>query len=102
MGWFSSKKLCSHCNVNKTHQKFEGEVTCPQCESKIIISREAIRRCPVDQTEMVKEDHNGVILDRCTQCKGIWLDCDELEAMQALVNKDSDLATGLVIGMAIG
>ena len=102
MGWFSSKKLCSRCNVNKTHQKFEDAVTCPQCQSEIVISREEIRRCPVDHAEMVKEDHNGIILDRCVECKGVWLDCDELEAMQQLVNKDSDLATGLVIGMAIG
>jgi Zn-finger nucleic acid-binding protein len=102
MSWFSSKKLCSHCNVNKTYQKFEGAITCPQCESKIVASRETIRRCPVDQTEMVKENHSGIILDRCNHCKGVWLDCDELEAMQELAKKDSDLVTGMVIGMAIG
>ena len=101
MNWFSSKKLCSHCNETKTYQKFEGAVTCPQCETKILMSREDVRLCPVDQTAMTKEDHNGIILDRCSKCNGIWLDSDELASMQELAKKDSDFATGMVIGMAI-
>lgn len=79
MSWFSSKKLCSHCNVTKTYQKFEGAVTCPQCETKILISRENIRNCPVDGFAMVKEDYRGIILDRCEKCKGVWLGGNELE-----------------------
>ncbi|OIQ46547.1 MAG: hypothetical protein BM565_11185 [Gammaproteobacteria bacterium MedPE] len=102
MSWFSSKKLCSHCHITKTYQKFEGEVTCPQCETNILISREGIRICPVDQTKMVKEDYKGIILDRCSQCNGVWLDSDELSSMQELAKKDSDFATGMVLGMAVG
>lgn len=101
MGWFNTKKLCSHCKVTKTHQKFEGEVTCPQCESKILIARETARKCPVDHTVMIKEDHKGIIIDRCTKCHGIWLDHDELEALQELVKKDTDYTTGFILGMAM-
>jgi Zn-finger nucleic acid-binding protein len=102
MSWFSSKKLCSHCNTTKTNKKFENAITCPQCESKILMAREGIRICPVDQTEMAKENHKGIILDRCSKCNGVWLDSDELSSMQELAIEDSDFATGMVIGMAIG
>lgn len=101
MGWFSSKKICTHCQVNKTHQKFEGNVTCPACENKIVMARESIRKCPVDKTDMVKEDHQGIILDRCPCCHGVWLDSDELQHMLNMSKSDTNFATGLVIGMAV-
>ena len=33
----------------------------------------------------------GIILDRCTSCKGMWLDADELEKIQQLVEGWEDL-----------
>jgi len=101
MGWFTSKKLCVHCNQNKTSNKFENFDTCTECEKKILMSREGIRICPVDQAKMVKEDHQGIIIDRCEKCNGVWLDNNELKSMQELAQQDSDIATGVVLGMLI-
>lgn len=36
-------------------------------------------RCPNDNTEMQVVTKNGITIDHCTTCKGIWLDRGELE-----------------------
>ncbi|NRA60176.1 MAG: zf-TFIIB domain-containing protein [Psychrobium sp.] len=40
--------------------------------------------CPVECSEMVKEDYLGTIVDLCPQCGGILLDSDELSRIQRL------------------
>jgi len=102
MSWFSSKKLCDHCNAAKTHQVFEGNQTCPECESAILIARESIRVCPVDGNTMEKENVQNIIIDRCPKCQGVWLDHNELESLKLMAQQDSDFATGLAIGIAVG
>ncbi len=35
--------------------------------------------CPVDSTELRMSDREGVEIDYCPQCRGVWLDRGELD-----------------------
>jgi Zn-finger nucleic acid-binding protein len=35
--------------------------------------------CPVDQTTLVMTDRQGVEIDYCPKCRGVWLDRGELD-----------------------
>lgn len=39
--------------------------------------------CPRCQGAMAEETHEGVLIDRCTGCGGVWLDPGELQALTA-------------------
>jgi Zn-finger nucleic acid-binding protein len=44
-------------------------------------------------TRMVKTDKEGVLVDRCNECGGIWLDAGELDALErGKGRKKSELA----------
>ncbi len=36
-------------------------------------------RCPVDGETLVMTDRNGVEIDYCPKCRGVWLDRGELD-----------------------
>lgn len=36
-------------------------------------------KCPIDGTALVIADRNGVEIDYCPQCRGVWLDRGELD-----------------------
>lgn len=36
-------------------------------------------RCPVDETTLVMSERNGIEIDYCPQCRGVWLDRGELD-----------------------
>ena len=36
-------------------------------------------KCPIDGTQLVMTDRNGVEIDYCPQCRGVWLDRGELD-----------------------
>lgn len=36
-------------------------------------------RCPVDNTELMMAERQGVEIDYCPQCRGVWLDRGELD-----------------------
>ncbi|MEJ6393794.1 zf-TFIIB domain-containing protein [Gymnodinialimonas sp. 2305UL16-5] len=36
-------------------------------------------QCPVDGTQLVMSDRQGVEIDYCPQCRGVWLDRGELD-----------------------
>ncbi len=36
-------------------------------------------KCPIDGIELVMSDRNGVEIDYCPQCRGVWLDRGELD-----------------------
>lgn len=38
-------------------------------------------KCPKDGGDLVVETVQGVQIDRCPECQGIWLDAGELEAL---------------------
>jgi len=47
-----------------------------------------MRVCPVDGFTLGVETYEGVEVDRCPHCKGVWLDAGELQAIET--NQDSD------------
>jgi len=40
--------------------------------------------CPVCQASMRETNKNGVLIDVCTQCRGVWLDRGELEKLASV------------------
>jgi Zn-finger nucleic acid-binding protein len=36
-------------------------------------------RCPVDNTELAMSDRQGIEIDYCPKCRGVWLDRGELD-----------------------
>ena len=36
-------------------------------------------KCPIDDTALVMADRQGVEIDYCPKCRGVWLDCGELD-----------------------
>jgi Zn-finger nucleic acid-binding protein len=36
-------------------------------------------KCPVDNSELTISDRQGVEIDFCPQCRGVWLDRGELD-----------------------
>lgn len=36
-------------------------------------------KCPVDQADLVMTERQGIEIDYCPQCRGIWLDRGELD-----------------------
>ncbi|MGH2607856.1 MAG: zf-TFIIB domain-containing protein [Tepidiformaceae bacterium] len=36
-------------------------------------------KCPIDSTELSISDRQGVEIDFCPQCRGVWLDRGELD-----------------------
>lgn len=52
---------------------------------------------PVCQGTMKEVSKGGVLIDTCTQCRGVWLDRGELEKLSSLV---SGTETGSFLGGA--
>lgn len=38
-------------------------------------------QCPVDNTTLVMSDRQGIEIDYCPQCRGVWLDRGELDKL---------------------
>jgi Zn-finger nucleic acid-binding protein len=36
-------------------------------------------QCPVDGTDLVVAERQGVEIERCPRCRGVWLDRNELD-----------------------
>ena len=102
MGLFGEK--CCRCGKKRTKKSFEGVPTCDECELKIKASQEEARLCPIDSNVMKKDVVHNVIIDRCDQCGGVWLDGGELDVMKKTIESGAggDFAIGMVLGMAIG
>jgi Zn-finger nucleic acid-binding protein len=41
--------------------------------------KEKIINCPKDQVPMIKKTSQGITIDKCKKCGGIWLDKGEIE-----------------------
>ena len=94
MIWFKEKKNCIHCYKNSTKREFEGKPTCAECKTEFLMGREPTRTCPVDGSTLFKEHNNGILIDRCQNCKGVWLDAGEIEAI-----KEAAQTEGMAVGM---
>jgi uncharacterized protein len=38
-------------------------------------------KCPLDETQLVMTDRQGIEIDYCPQCRGVWLDRGELDKL---------------------
>lgn len=47
-------------------------------------------RCPNCTTEMMLSNKNGVEIDHCPRCRGVWLDRGELEKISSMQNRYDD------------
>ncbi len=36
-------------------------------------------KCPIDDTDLVMSDRQGIEIDYCPKCRGVWLDRGELD-----------------------
>lgn len=45
------------------------------------------RLCPVDGTPLIKMTRNGIEIEYCPTCGGVWLDHGELEKLIELASK---------------
>jgi len=45
-------------------------------------------RCPKCGHELLEEAHQGVLIDRCAVCHGLWLDAGELDQLVAQGRKE--------------
>ncbi len=36
-------------------------------------------KCPIDNAELVMSERQGIEIDYCPQCRGVWLDRGELD-----------------------
>jgi len=44
-----------------------------------------VLQCPVCQGSMKEINKSGILVDTCTQCRGVWLDRGELEKLASVV-----------------
>ena len=44
-------------------------------------AEELLPRCPKCDGSLIEVSHEGVQIDRCNKCHGIWLDAGELETL---------------------
>ena len=68
-------KLFQHEKIKDLDSNYEDNVA----EIKIT---EAVRKCPVCGRDMMKMNYmydSNIILDRCNDCGGIWVDGDEIK-----------------------
>ena len=49
-------------------------------------------KCPKCGCELEERDHNGVKIDQCSECSGMWLDKGELELIEE-IDRHADRAT---------
>jgi Zn-finger nucleic acid-binding protein len=66
-----------------------------EMDLKVKASSEESRLCPLDGASMSKEIAHMIVIDRCPECKGVWLDGGELERLTADVES---LAVKAMIG----
>lgn len=45
--------------------------------------------CPIDGSELVMSDRQGIEIDYCPKCRGIWLDRGELDKLIERSTDDS-------------
>ena len=46
--------------------------------------------CPVDNTQLMMTERQGIEIDYCPQCRGVWLDRGELDKLIERGDRDDD------------
>ena len=54
------------------------------------IAMEGAPKCPRDGSPLSKVEFEGASIERCNDCKGVWLDGGELEHLMSRQPADSD------------
>ncbi|MEJ2546356.1 MAG: zf-TFIIB domain-containing protein [Gemmatimonadota bacterium] len=85
-----SGEECSRCRRRTALRDFEGAHICADCELAVKAGREERIRCLHDDAKMRKELIEGVIVDRCPSCGGVWFDGGELEALSTILQRAAD------------
>ncbi len=52
--------------------------------------------CPIDQTELVITERQGVEIDYCPKCRGVWLDRGELDK---IIDRSAEFTAGGASGV---
>lgn len=50
--------------------------------------------CPVDNTTLAMTERQGVEIDYCPTCRGVWLDRGELDKIIERANAEAEAASG--------
>ncbi|MFM9937983.1 MAG: zf-TFIIB domain-containing protein [Hyphomicrobiaceae bacterium] len=58
----------------------------------------SLLNCPVCQAPMREVSREGVAIDTCTQCRGVWLDRGELEKLSAVLLQSASQAPASFLG----
>lgn len=101
-------ELCAACGENRTERRVDGKPTCPACELADRAEREDRMECRNDGALMVKEVIENLIVDRCPECGGVWLDGGELEFLGDAIHRAAvpggapDVASRLVHSLVRG
>ena len=81
-----SGKLCVRCGTARTSNVANGEPVCSPCllRAREDAAREGAPagRCPADGTVMEFVVGEGIGVDRCPQCSGVFLGKKQLEALR--------------------
>lgn len=48
-------------------------------------------KCPIDQTDLVMTERQGVEIDYCPTCRGVWLDRGELDK---IIDRSEEMNVG--------
>ena len=50
--------------------------------------------CPIDGETLMMSERQGVEIDYCPRCRGVWLDRGELDKLVAAADRDDDARYG--------
>ena len=83
----SDDQKCFRCGQSLQPEEMttalSGNRFCPACWSAVDPKTQALRKCPVDGSDMTKRlVANAVVIDVCSQCGGLWFDKGELEVIE--------------------
>jgi hypothetical protein len=100
-----SSKLCVRCGTARTSNVSNGEPVCSPClvRAREYAAREGSpeRRCPADGTVMEFVVGEGICLDRCPQCSGVFLGKKQLETLRH-ASRDSGYSDAFFLHTLLG
>lgn len=75
--WFKDQEL-------KNRREREAELGQASTQAERDARRQAhYMKCPKCGADLAEHDYEGVKIDSCTECRGVWLDAGELEQLTA-------------------
>jgi hypothetical protein len=72
MGIFGGK--CVRCGKSLPYDGADSARTCPDCARHLDGQLEVGRLCPKDGSRMTLETVWNILVERCPECDGVWLD----------------------------